>query len=88
MVFTAAQRVDLRRALEANLELAPSEQIVVVTDGVTESTDSRDREYGVDALWSLVRAEISISASKRSLRDTSTMSLVIAAAAINRMTSP
>jgi len=35
-------------------ELAPGEQIVLVTDGVTESTDGRDREYGVDALWSLV----------------------------------
>ncbi len=37
-------------------ELAPGDQILLFTDGVTESTDGRDREYGVDAVWSLVSA--------------------------------
>jgi sigma-B regulation protein RsbU (phosphoserine phosphatase) len=37
-------------------ELGPGEQILLFTDGVTESTDGRDREYGVEAVWSLVSA--------------------------------
>lgn len=38
----------------SRFELAPGEQLLLVTDGLTESTDDADREYGVDALWSLV----------------------------------
>lgn len=37
-------------------ELAEGEQLVLFTDGVTESADGRDREYGVASLWSLVSA--------------------------------
>jgi len=36
--------------------LADGEQLVLVTDGITESTDDRDHEYGVEGLWSLVSA--------------------------------
>jgi sigma-B regulation protein RsbU (phosphoserine phosphatase) len=36
------------------VELEPGERIVLYTDGVTESTDAGDQEYGVDALQTLV----------------------------------
>jgi sigma-B regulation protein RsbU (phosphoserine phosphatase) len=36
--------------------LADGEQLVLVTDGITESIDHRDNEYGVEGLWSLVSA--------------------------------
>lgn len=36
--------------------LADGEQLVLVTDGITESTDGSDNEYGVEGLWSLVSA--------------------------------
>ena len=35
-------------------QLEVGEQLLLVTDGITESTDERDNEYGVDGLWSLV----------------------------------
>lgn len=38
----------------SSFELSPGEQLVVVTDGVTESADGDDREYGVDGLWTMV----------------------------------
>jgi sigma-B regulation protein RsbU (phosphoserine phosphatase) len=38
-------------------ELAEGEQLVLFTDGVTEATDDRDREYGLDGLWSLVSTD-------------------------------
>jgi len=34
--------------------LDADEQLVLVTDGITESTDDCDNEYGVEGLWSLV----------------------------------
>lgn len=37
--------------------LADGEQLVLVTDGITESTDGSDNEYGVEGLWSLVSAK-------------------------------
>ena len=42
------------RYAATRFELAPGEQLLLFTDGVTESADGRDREYGVDALWTLV----------------------------------
>ncbi len=36
--------------------LADGEQLVLVTDGITESTDGSDNEYGVEGLWSLASA--------------------------------
>lgn len=42
------------RYSSSSFDLAPGEQLVLVTDGVTESADAGDREYGVDGLWSLV----------------------------------
>jgi sigma-B regulation protein RsbU (phosphoserine phosphatase) len=36
--------------------LGDGEQLVLVTDGITESTDGGDNEYGVEGLWSLVSA--------------------------------
>lgn len=35
-------------------QLEAGEQLLLVTDGITESTDEGDNEYGVDGLWSLV----------------------------------
>jgi sigma-B regulation protein RsbU (phosphoserine phosphatase) len=42
------------RFSSTSFEVAPGEQLVLYTDGVTESANELDREYGFDALWSLV----------------------------------
>jgi sigma-B regulation protein RsbU (phosphoserine phosphatase) len=42
------------RYSSSTFELAPGEQLVLVTDGVTESADEHDSELGVAGLWSLV----------------------------------